>query len=134
MEVLQLKDDIKIFCVRAESFPEDIGKAFTKLISLLPSTDNRIFFGISYETNECDMIYMAAVMEAYDGEGLSYGCDLLTIEKGKYLTETLKKWKKNEGSIGATFMRLANAPHDTTFPCVEWYQGEDVTCMIKLFE
>jgi hypothetical protein len=133
MEVYYLDQDLKIFCVRAESFPNDIGKAFSKLIELLPTLEGRTFLGISYQAND-HMIYQAAVLETYEGEGLNYGCDQLVIEKGKYLAETLKGWKKKEGSIGATFRKLTDSPHDTTFPCVEWYFGEDVMCMVKLYE
>ena len=132
MEVYKLKKDIKIFCVQAKSFPNDIGKAFGKLISLLPTVEGRTFFGVSYEGKNHEMIYNAAVLESFEGEGEIYGCDTFTIKKGEYLAEILKGWKKNEASIGLTFRKMSEVRTDTVFPCVEWYQGEDVLCMVRI--
>jgi len=134
MEVYELKNGMKIFCVRAKSFPNDIGKAFGVLINLLPTIEGRTFFGVSYQDKNRDMIYNAAVLESFEGEGETYGCETSIIKKGEYLAEMLKGWKKNETSIGITFRKLADARTDTVFPCVEWYQGDDVMCMVLIEE
>ena len=123
---------MKIFCVTAKSFPYGIKQAFGSLISLLPSVEDRIFFGISYQSTEGEMIYKAAVLQSFEGEAEKLGCEKFTIEKGEYLTETLKDWKKDESMIGLTFRKLADSKYNTTFPCVEWYKGDDVMCMVKL--
>ena len=123
---------MKIFCVTAKSFPYEIKQAFGALVNLLPTTEGRTFFGIAYQNNEGDMIYKAAVLESFEGEGKKLGCDEFTIEKGKYLAETLKDWKKDESMIGITFRKFAESNYNSTFPCVEWYQGDDVMCMVKL--
>jgi hypothetical protein len=132
MEVYQLSTDIRVFCVRAKSFPNDIGQAFGALIRLLPSTDGRTFFGVSRQDEKRHMVYDAAVLESFEGEGKKYGCETFIIKKGSYLTETLRSWKKTEGSIGLTFRKLADARKDTVFPCVDWYQGDDVLCMVRI--
>jgi hypothetical protein len=132
MKVYTLNRDMKIFCVTAESFPYQIKQAFSSLISLLPSIEDRTFFGISYQSTEGDMIYKAAVLESFEGEAEKLGCEKFTIEKGEYLTETLKHWKKDESMIGVTFRKLAESKYNTIFPCVEWYKGNDVMCMVKL--
>ncbi|HEU5292086.1 MAG TPA: hypothetical protein VFU05_15655 [Cyclobacteriaceae bacterium] len=132
MEVYKLKQDMKVFCVQAKSFPNDIGKAFGTLINLLPTTEGRTFFGVSYQAKNHDMIYNAAVLEAFEGEGKKYGCETFTIKKGEYLAEMLKGWKKDETSIGQTFKKMSDVRTDTVFPCVEWYQGEDVLCMVRI--
>ena len=132
MEVYELKKDMKVFCVQARSFPNDIKDAFGTLINKLPAIEGRTFFGISYEGKNHKMIYNAAVLETFDGEGKKYGCDSYVIKKGKYLSETLKNWKRNEASIGQTFKKMSEERNDVTFPCVEWYQGEDVRCMVKI--
>ncbi len=134
MEVYKLKQDMKVFCVRAKSFPNDIGKAFGALINLLPTLEGRTFFGISYQDKNHDMIYNAAVLESFEGEADKYGCESFIIKKGEYLSEMLKGWKKNEASIGITFSKMANVRTDTVFPCVEWYQGDDVLCMVRIEE
>ena len=132
MEVFTLKQDMKVFCVQAESFPNDIGKAFGTLIKKLPTTEGRIFFGISEQAKNHDMIYKAAVLESFEGEGKKYGCETYVIKKGDYFSELLREWKKDERSIGLTFRKMADARQDTMFPCVEWYQGEDVLCMVRI--
>ena len=132
MEVYQLKKDMKVICVRAKSFPNDIKQSFSQLIQLLPSIEGRTFFGVSYQAKSRDMVYNAAVLEAYDGEAEKYGCDSFVIRRGKYLAETLTEWKRDESSIGSTFRKMAEARMDTEFPCIEWYQGEDVICMVKI--
>jgi hypothetical protein len=132
MGIYELEQDMKVYCVRASSFPNDIGKAFSELISLLPTLEGRTFFGISYQDKNGRMIYNAAVLELYEGEGSTYGCETYVIQKGEYLTELLKDWKKNEASIGITFGKMASVRTDTVFPCVEWYQGEDVFCMVRI--
>ena len=132
MEVYTLKNDLKTFCVTAKSFPYEIRQAFGTLISLLPSVNDRTFFGVSYQNHDGDMIYKAAVLESYDGEAEKLCCEKFTIEKGEYLTETLRNWKKDETLIGATFRKFADSNYHATFPCVEWYRGDDVMCMVKL--
>lgn len=132
MEVFELKKDMKVFCIRAKSFPNDIGQTFGTLIQLLPTIEGRTFFGVSYQDKNRDMIYNAAVLESFEGEGKIYGCETFTIKKGEYLTEMLKGWKKNEASIGITFKKMSEARTDTVFPCVEWYQGDDVLCMVRI--
>jgi|SRR6478609_2521316 len=132
MEIYTLKNDMEIFCVTARSFPYEIKQAFAALINLLPTMDDRIFFGIAFEDKDGDMIYKAAVLESFEGEAEKLGCERFTIKKGEYLTETLKDWKKDESQIGLTFKRFSESKYNATFPCVEWYQGNDVMCMVKL--
>ena len=123
---------MKIFCVTAKSFPYEIKQAFGTLINLLPTIEGRTFFGIAYQNNEGEMIYKAGVLELFDGEGDDLGCENFTIPKGEYVTETLRNWKTDETMIGMTFKKLAHAAYDTMFPCVEWYNGADVMCMVRL--
>jgi len=123
---------MKIFCVTAKSFPYEIKQAFGSLINLLPSIENRTFFGIAYQNEQGEMIYKAAVLESFDGEAEKIGCEKFTIERGEYLSETLKNWKKDESLIGLTFKKFADSKYNATFPCVEWYQGDDVMCMVRL--
>lgn len=132
MEVYTLEKDMKIICVTAKSFPYDIKKAFHSLIGMLPSIEGRTFMGISYQTKSGEILYKAAVLELFRGESKRYNCEPYTIRKGEYISETLKNWRKDESSIGITFKKLADSRADTTFPCVEWYKGQDVMCMIRI--
>jgi len=132
MEIYTLKKDLEIFCVTARSFPYEIKQAFGALINLLPGIEGRTFFGIAFEDKNGDMIYKAAVLESFAGEAEKLGCEKFTIEKGEYLAETLKDWKKDESQIGRTFKKFSESKYNATFPCVEWYQGNDVMCMVRL--
>lgn len=133
METFNLKYDMKLFCVTAQTFPGGIKPAFTALENMLPTVSDRIFFGISYNTAE-GIIYKAAVAEDFEGEGEIYGCETFILQGGEYLTETVLNWKNNEESIGKSFQRLLADPRlDEKFPCVEWYKSEgEVWCMVKM--
>lgn len=132
MEVFKLEKDINVFCVQAKSFPHEIGKAFGVLINSLPTIEGRTFFGISYQDKNRGMIYNAAVLESYEGEGEHYGFNTYIIKKGEYFSQMLKDWKKDETSIGQTFKKMSELRTDTVFPCIEWYQGDDVLCMVRI--
>ena len=132
MEIYKLENDLDLFCITARSFPHDIKNAFDQLVKLIGSTEGRTFFGISFEEEKGAIIYKAAVLESYTGEGDRLGCENFTMQKGEYITETIKDWMKDVSSIGKTFSKLGESRPDTTFPCIEWYKGPDVMCMVRL--
>ena len=96
MKIQNLKDNIKVFYIEAISFPGGIKEAHRKLHSLLPSSEGRRFFGISHQSIEGNIVYMAATEEKYPGEAEKFGCETFTIKKGDYISETLKDWQKDE--------------------------------------
>lgn len=138
MEIKNLKDNINVFYVRAESFPGGIKAAHEKLHSLLPSAlssgEGRRFFGISYPNRTDSIIYKAAVEELYNGEAEKYGCETFIIKKGDYISETLNDWQKDEGQVERTFKKLLTDPRiDKNGYCLEMYlNGKDMVCMVKL--
>jgi hypothetical protein len=132
MEIFKLEQDLELFCVTARSFPHDIKNAFDQLVKLIGETEGRTFFGISYQAGSNSIIYKAAVQESYKGEGVKLGCEPFTLKQGEYITETISNWMEDINSIGATFLKLGDSRPDTTFPCVEWYKGPDVMCMVRL--
>lgn len=134
MEKYYLEEDVTLFCVAASSFPAGIKDAFDKLRNLDPTMLTRDLFGISHQTREGKIIYKAATQEAYEGEGKNYGCETVLLKKGEYLTQTVKGWRKDEGSIASTFQRLLKTPDlDSKSFCVEWYKSkDDVMCMVRL--
>ncbi|MBX2970451.1 MAG: transcriptional regulator [Cyclobacteriaceae bacterium] len=132
MKILTLVHDIPTFCVTAESFPNEINKAFERLIEKLPTEQGRIFFGIAFQEATGSMVYKAAVKEDFPGEANRCCCEIFMIRKGDYITETVKNWKTDITSIGKTFQKLGESHPNATFPCVEWYKGNDVLCMVRL--
>jgi predicted transcriptional regulator YdeE len=108
--------------------------AYQKLHALLPSTKGRKFYGISYADEKGAIIYKAAVEESYGGEAEKFGCDRFTIPKGKYISELLTDWKKDESIVGKTFKKLLAHPKlDKNGFCLEIYLNEnDMRCLVGI--
>lgn len=93
MELYKIADDIKVFGLRADSFPEGIGETFENLAKSLTNDFDRSFFGISKMTN-VGIVYVAAVKEKFKDEADLYQYQQFTIEKGDYLITALQDWRK----------------------------------------
>jgi len=133
IKIFSLEKDLNIFCVKAKSFPFDIRDAFSELIFKLDAgPEGRTFFGISYQDSFGEIVYKASVLESFEGEGKELGYENFTIPKGEYLSIRIPDWKKDKTQIGTAFRELTSTLFDFTFPCVEWYLGNDVLCMVKL--
>ena len=68
MEKYYIDKDIKVFYVTATSFPEGVGGAFQKLLSLLPKPNDRLLYAFSCLNEKGIIIYKAAVEESFTGE------------------------------------------------------------------
>lgn len=134
MQTYHLENDLKLFYVEAETFPTGVEAAFKKLESMLPSTEGRIFFGLSNMNQQGGIDYKAAVLEEHEGEAEKHGCKIITVKKGVYLVETIFDWCNNKELIGPTFQTmLADRRLDTNSFCMEWYKGNDqVELMVKI--
>jgi hypothetical protein len=51
MEKYTLKEDVKVYCTAAKSFPDGIQEAFITLEKLL-SKEGRTFYGVSYKSTD----------------------------------------------------------------------------------
>ena len=134
MEKYFLENNIKVFCVTADSFPHGILKAHQTLRALLLTTKDRNFFGISFPGREGSIVYKAAVQEAYDGEAEKLNCETFIIHKGPYISATIKHWMKDETIVAKTFQQLLSHPGiDPNGYCLEVYPNEtDMICRVKL--
>lgn len=133
METITIYNDIRVFYITAESFPNGVLTAHQKLHSLLPFTTNRKMFGISRPENGV-IVYRAAAEEITPGEAEQFNCDSLILKKGKYISNTIHDFMKDISSIGNTFREMLETPGlDPEGYCVELYFNEkDVQCMIRL--
>jgi hypothetical protein len=133
METYQLKHDIKVFCVEAQSFPKGIKAAFDKLYSLLPNAQDHAIFGISKPENGI-IKYRAAANENIEGQARKLGYPTFIIEAGEYLGETLMDWQQNEMMIMSIFNRLiADKRLDGSAHCIEWYKSPtELLCMVLM--
>lgn len=132
MEKYVLQDDLKVFGVQVKTFPSGIGETFDSLVGMLPGGFNRSFYGISYMKDGA-MVYLAAAEEKDKGEAQKYDCERYTVEKGEYLTKTIKDWRKKTDHIGDVFHEMMRDSRvDKTKPCVEWYKNDDeMLCMVR---
>jgi len=134
MEKFILDKDIKVFFVKATSFPMGVGGAFHTLQSFMPQGDKRILYGISHSDGNGDIIYMAAVEESFPGEGVQNGCETFLIKKREYASEILHDWRSDENIVGRTFQKLLKEPRlDPNGYCLEMYiNKKDVRCLVPL--
>lgn len=133
METNKLNQDVKVFCVTADTFPNGVEAAYNKLYAIA-GNDGRTVYGLSKPNEKGAIIYKAAATEKFDGEGGQLGLETFTIPKGEYVTETIHNWKNNMQKFGPTFQALLDNPRlDWASWCVEWYKSDDeVVCMVKL--
>lgn len=134
MEKFTLEDDIKVFCETAKSFPDGIMKAHQELHSIIPSSAERKYFGISRLNGKGIIIYKAAAEEIYQGEAEELGCEKFMIESGPYISLLIEDYLGDIQLIGKAFQLLTAYPGiDPEGYFIEWYLNEkDVRCMVKL--
>jgi hypothetical protein len=135
MEQIFLHEEMILFCVEADSFPEGILPAFQQLHSFFQSNEEREIFGISRPENG-KIIYKAAAMENTNGEFSKHQLPVFILSKGKYMSILVKDFKNNFLSINNAFKQLTSLSNiDLNGYCIEWYQGErDVLCLVKILE
>ena len=132
MERFILQKDIHVFGFRVMSSGEGIGEAFEKLVGMLPEGVDRPYYGISKLTPQ-GLIYIATALETFEGEGEKYKCIRYVIEKGTYLTLTLRDWRMKTERIKELMYILAHtSAADHATPCIEWYKDDnEMVCMRK---
>lgn len=140
MEKYKLNDDIKLFCVKAESFPDGIKAAHNMLLSISKSDTKRNYFGVSY-LYDGEILYMAATQIIETDETIPPGCETFTLKKGNYISIYIPDFEKDISLIDKAFKKLLeDAGIDENGCCAECYfpEGSDLTtardvrCMVRL--
>jgi predicted transcriptional regulator YdeE len=133
MEIYNLPNDIKAFGFQVTNFPEGIGEAFETLIKTIPGGFDRPYYGISFMDQNGKMIYNVAAQEKYEGEAEKYNYKGFVIERGEYVTITLRDWRKKTDCIKDLFHEImGDSRVDKTKPAIEWYKNDDeMMCMVK---
>ena len=134
MEHYHLDRDIRLICLRASSFPTGVANAHQRLHSLLPATQRRMIYGISWPDGKGSLIYMAGVEETYPGETEQLGGETFIVKKGTYSSILIHNYMSNMSAFGQAFKQLTADPAiDPQGACVEMYLSEvDVRCMVRL--
>ena len=112
MEVKEYKqdEDINVFYVQAETFPQGIQDSFKKLHDITGGFEGRHMYGITLCLGD-ELVYRACIKENLKGEGGQYSLSTYTIPKGTYLYTTLNNWQENIGQIPALFDALMALPN-----------------------
>jgi hypothetical protein len=134
METYLISEDIKVFYVKAKSFPEGIEEAHVTILGLLPSANGRNLFGISSPSGKEGIVYKAAIEEAYDKEAEKYNCATVIIKKGYYTSEIITNWDNDKEIVQKTFKKLLAHPEiDKNGYCLEIYLNDkDMICLVPL--
>ena len=134
MQTIKIENDIKVFYVTANAYPDGIMDAHKKLHSIVPFSYQRKYFGVSRPENNSGIVYKAATEETFLGEAEKYNCETMVLSKGNYLSIILTDYRKNLPSIGNAFQKILSQPNiDPQGFCIEWYINEnEVNCMVKL--
>lgn len=133
MDEFLLRNDVHVFGIEVETFPDGIGEAFDALVNLLPGRYDRSFYGICFLNEEGSMVYISAAEEIEEGEAEKYNCQRFTIKKGEYFSVRLRDWRKNTDSIKGIFEdMMQDSRVNKRSPSIEWYKNdEEMFCMLK---
>ncbi len=133
MEIYNQTKNIKVFGLQVKTFPLGIGEAFEALAKSITDGYNRSYYGISYFNEAGQIVYKAAAQETYEGEAKKYDYDQYLIEKGEYLMEPVKDWRKKTDCIKDIFhTMMEDSRAGDTSTCIEWYiDDDDMLCLIK---
>ncbi|MDF9798706.1 hypothetical protein OKW21_003969 [Catalinimonas alkaloidigena] len=83
MKEYALIEEVTLIALTVRYFPEGIGEAFNTWMHMLPDSQDKVFFGVSYPDQEGSLIYKAAVSQAFDGESEQYAYENYVLSKGK---------------------------------------------------
>jgi hypothetical protein len=137
MEIFNINDDIKVFYITSDSFPNCISDTFNTLQSLFTYSKERRIFCLSRPENNGEIVYRAAAEEMYTGESEKLNCETLIIPKGTYISIKVSNFRNDKLSIYNAFQKLLKEPNiDPQGYCVEWYasEKEEVNCMIRIIK
>jgi hypothetical protein len=127
--------DIKVVCIKADSFPEGIDEAWKELFSILPGAAQRKLYGISYGSENGKVIYRAGAEALHAGEADQLKLETFIVKRGEYIGEVLEDWRNNESQIGKIFHELLEDPRIDKKQgyCLEiYFNQKDVRCLVLL--
>jgi predicted transcriptional regulator YdeE len=134
METFHLENNIKLLCITADSFPEGVLAAHQKLHSIIPHSNDRGYFGISYANAAHAILYKAAAEMQHNEEAEKWNLETFVIKKGDYISTIINNYRNDIPAIGKTFNQMLKDPRiDPNGACVEWYLNDnDVRCMVRI--
>ncbi|RZK41811.1 MAG: transcriptional regulator [Pedobacter sp.] len=133
MEKFNLTEDIRVYYVNAESFPDGVLAAHQSLHALVPFSAERRYFGLSRMENG-EIIYKAAADELTLGDLSEHNLESMMIPAGNYQCIMIEDFMNNVPAIGNAFDKLTQLSDiDPQGYCIEWYVTDrDVRCMVRV--
>jgi predicted transcriptional regulator YdeE len=127
-----LENDVPVIGAQVKTFPDGIGEAFDRLISMLPDGMHRPCYGICYGT-EKGIHYIAAIAGS-TSEAATLNLQSYIIPKGDYVVKSIANWRDKLPAIKEAFHELLSGDcADISRPCIEWYKNDnEMLCMLKL--
>ncbi len=134
MEIYKIGSDIKVICLEAKTFPDDVADAHHTIQASVPNYKARRVYGILMPNGESVIEYKAALEELNEGEAAKFNLKSFTIPKGEYFSIYIKDYYKDIPSIGQAFGEILKNPDiDPNGFCLEWFiQEKDVRCMVRV--
>lgn len=105
MENFKLKNDITLFCVKADSFPAGIEAAHKKLASIALPFGRRNYFGLSYLYDD-NILYLAAAEIKSKDESVPKDGKTYILKKGNYISIYISYFAKDISQIEKAFKTL----------------------------
>ncbi len=133
MQKIKIGQDIPVYYIQAETFPDGALAAFQKLHSIIDFPQQRRSFGISRPENGT-IVYRAAAAAKEQEDLKSTELATLIIPKGDYISIEIKIIGDDFSPIKNAFDQLLLHPQiDPNGYCIEEYTSMDeVICMVRL--
>jgi len=131
---IKIEQDILVYFIQAETFPDGALAAFQKLHSLIDFPQQRRSFGISRPENGIIVYRAAAEVKEQEDDLKSSELRTLIVPKGDYIGLEIKNFVEDLSSIKKAFDQLILHPQiDPDGYCIEEYKSmHDVICMVRL--
>ena len=128
-----IEKDIKAIGKIVTTFPMGIDQAFQELVKKIPGGFTRPYYGIG-QCIDGKIIYVAAALEKFEGEGKQFGLQTYKIEKGNYLAEVVTDWRNKTDCIKDVFEDMYKDERaDRSAPSIEIYENDSVMqCLVKM--
>lgn len=132
MENISIENDIAVLCMTATEFPQGIPEVWNKMFTGFPPKDGRNYYGVSYPGPDKKIIYKATVIESSVKDPDKKGLESFVIKKGKYISENIADFKKDEMIITQTFQKLLDSGEIAKDGiCLEIYSDDNsVRCLV----
>lgn len=133
MEVIEIKEELIVLIEKAQNFPNDVKAAFERLATKVGGFENRTMYGFSY-WEDGGLTYLAGCSPVSSEETSALSAETFTVKAGSYISETIKNWEGNEHLFESTFKKLGHAGYVADALGIEWYEGKDVKCMLRIIK